>query len=325
MRFLTRRFLFYLVAFFVAITFNFLIPRLMVGDPVQLIIARFQGRIEPSAVDSIKATFGFVQGPLIDQYFTYLSNLAQGNLGLSILQYPAPVAQVIGASIGWTLRLVGTATILAFLIGTLLGTLAAWRRGGFIDSVLLPFLAILNAFPYFWLALLVVYIFGFQLRIFPMSFASDISLTPDWGNTEYVLSVVEHALLPMTTIILTALGGWMLGMRNNMIGVLSQDYIVMAQAKGLSDRRVMLTYAARNAILPSLTGFAMSIGFVLGGAIITEIVFSYPGVGFTLLQAVNSRDYPVTQAIFLLITLTVLFANFAADIAYVLMDPRARS
>lgn len=325
MRFLTRRFLFYLVAFFVAITFNFLIPRLMVGDPVQLIIARFQGRIEPSAVDSIKATFGFVQGPLIDQYFTYLSNLAQGNLGLSILQYPAPVAQVIGASIGWTLRLVGTATILAFLIGTLLGTLAAWRRGGFIDSVLLPFLAILNAFPYFWLALLVVYIFGFQLRIFPMSFASDISLTPDWGNTEYVLSVVEHALLPMTTIILTALGGWMLGMRNNMIGVLSQDYIVMAQAKGLSDRRVMLTYAARNAILPSLTGFAMSIGFVIGGAIITEIVFSYPGVGFTLLQAVNSRDYPVTQAIFLLITLTVLFANFAADIAYVLMDPRARS
>lgn len=325
MRFLTRRFLFYLVAFFVAITFNFLIPRLMVGDPVQLIIARFQGRIEPSAVDAIKATFGFVQGPLIDQYFTYLSNLAQGNFGLSILQYPAPVAQVIGASIGWTLRLVGTATILAFLIGTLLGTLAAWRRGGFIDSVLLPFLAILNAFPYFWLALLVVYIFGFQLRIFPMSFASDISLTPDWGNTEYVLSVVQHALLPMTTIILTALGGWMLGMRNNMIGVLSQDYIVMAQAKGLSDRRVMLTYAARNAILPSLTGFAMSIGFVIGGAIITEIVFSYPGVGFTLLQAVNSRDYPVTQAIFLLITLTVLFANFAADIAYVLMDPRARS
>jgi peptide/nickel transport system permease protein len=325
MRFLTRRLLFYLVAFFIAITLNFLIPRLMVGDPVQLLIARFQGRIEPSAVDSIKATFGFVQGPLIDQYITYISNLAQGNLGVSILQYPAPVSQVIGSSIAWTLRLIGTATILAFIIGTLLGTIAAWRRGGIIDSVLLPFLAIMNAFPYFWLALLAVYVFGFQLKIFPMSFASDISLTPDWGDTRYVLSVVEHAILPMTTIIITALGGWMLGMRNNMIGVLSQDYIVMAQAKGLSDRRVMLTYAARNAILPSLTGFAMSIGFVIGGAIITEIVFSYPGVGFTLLQAVNSRDYPVTQAIFLMITLAVLFANFVADVAYVLMDPRARS
>jgi peptide/nickel transport system permease protein len=325
MRFLTRRLLFYLAAFFVAITINFLIPRLMVGDPVQLIIARFQGRIEPRAVDAIKATFGFVQGPLIDQYFAYLSNLAQGNLGLSILQYPVPVAQVIGASIGWTLRLVGIATILSFVIGTMLGTIAAWRRGGKVDSILLPFLSILNAFPYFWVALLAVYVFAFQLKVFPMSHASDISLTQDWGSGEYVLSVVKHALLPMTTIILTALGGWMLGMRNNMIGVLSQDYIVMAQAKGLSDRRVMLTYAARNAILPSLTGFAMSIGFVIGGSIITEYVFSYPGVGFALLQAVNARDYPVTQAIFLLITLTVLLANFIADIAYVLMDPRARS
>jgi peptide/nickel transport system permease protein len=128
----------------------------------------------------------------------------------------------------------------------------------------------------------------------------------------------------MTTIVVTALGGWMLGMRNNMIGVLSQDYIVMAQAKGLSDRRVMLTYAARNAILPSLTGFAMSLGFVFGGAIVTEIVFSYPGIGFTLLQAVNARDYPLMQAIFLIITLAVLVANFLADVAYVLLDPRAR-
>jgi peptide/nickel transport system permease protein len=325
MRFLTRRFVFYIIAFFVALTLNFLIPRLMVGDPVQLLIARFQGRIEPRAVDAIKETFGFVQGPLIDQYFTYLSNLAQGNLGVSILQYPTPVTRVIGASIAWTLRLVGTATILAFILGTLLGTIAAWRRGRFVDSTLLPFFAILNAFPYFWLALLVVYIFAFQLKIFPMSHASDVSLTPDWSSTEYVVSVVEHAMLPLITIILTAMGGWMLGMRNSMIGVLSQDYIVLAEAKGLSDRRVMFMYAARNAVLPNLTGFAMSLGFVIGGAIITEIVFSYPGVGFTLLQAVNARDYPVTQAIFLLITLTVLFANFVADIAYVVLDPRVRA
>jgi peptide/nickel transport system permease protein len=139
-----------------------------------------------------------------------------------------------------------------------------------------------------------------------------------------VSSVIEHALLPMMTIIITGVGAWMLAMRNNMIGVLSQDYIVMAQAKGLSDRRVMLTYAARNAILPSLTGFAMSLAFVVGGALVIEVVFSYPGVGFTLLQAVGSRDYPLMQAIFLLITLAVLVANFIADVAYVLLDPRVR-
>lgn len=324
MRFLTRRLLFYLAAFIVAMALNFLIPRLMVGDPVQLIIARFQGRIEPRAVDAIRATFGFVQGPLPEQFATYVSNVVQLNFGPSVSQFPVPVMQVIGSSIGWTLRLVGIATLLAFSIGTLLGTIAAWRRGRFVDSYLLPVLGVLNAFPYFWLAMLIVYVFAFNLRWFPMSHAADISLTPDWGSGPYVLSVLKHGLLPMTTIVLTALGGWMLGMRNNMIGVLSQDYIVMAQAKGLSDRRVMLTYAARNAILPSLTGFAMSLGFVFGGAIVTEIVFSYPGVGFTLLQAVNARDYPLMQAIFLIITLAVLIANFLADVAYVLLDPRAR-
>lgn len=324
MRFLTRRLAFYLAALFVAVTLNFLIPRLMVGDPVQLIIARFQGRIEPRAIDAIKATFGFVQGPLLDQYVAYLGNLLQGNFGPSVLNFPVPVVQVLSSSIGWTLRLVGLATILAFSIGTLFGIVAAWRRGGFVDSYLLPVLGMLNAFPYFWLAMLVVYVFAFQLRWFPMSHASDISLRQDWGSWEYVSSVIEHAILPMTTIVITALGGWMLGMRNNMIGVLSQDYIIMAQAKGLSDRRVMFTYAARNAILPSLTGFAMSLGFVIGGALVTEIVFSYPGVGYTLLLAVNARDYGLMQAIFLLITVAVLVANFVADITYVLLDPRAR-
>lgn len=324
MRFLTRRLLFYFAAFVVAMALNFLIPRLMVGDPVQLIIARFQGRIEPRAVDAIRETFGFVQGPLPEQFLTYVRSVAQMNFGPSVSQFPVPVTQIISTSVGWTLRLVGLATILTFAIGTLLGTIAAWRRGRFIDSYVLPVLAAINAFPYFWLAMLVIYIFAFNLRWLPMSHASDISLTPDWGSGPYVLSVIEHAILPMTTIVVTALGGWMLGMRNNMIGVLSQDYIVMAQAKGLSDRRVMLTYAARNAILPSLTGFAMSLGFVFGGAIVTEIVFSYPGIGFTLLQAVNARDYPLMQAIFLIITLAVLIANFLADVAYVLLDPRAR-
>jgi peptide/nickel transport system permease protein len=324
MRFLARRLAFYLVAAFVAITLNFLIPRLMSGDPVQLIFARFQGRVDPRALESLQATFGFVRGPLHEQYITYLGNLLRGDFGLSILNFPVPVANILGTSLAWTLRLIGTATIIAFVVGTLFGIVAAWRRGGLMDSVVLPALSMINAFPYFFIALLVIYFFAFNLHWFPMSHAADISLAVDWNSWEYVSSVINHAILPMATIVITAMGGWMLGMRNNMIGVLSQDYIVMAQAKGLSDLRVMFTYAARNAILPSLTGFAMSLGFVVGGALITEQVFSYPGMGFTLLQAVNARDYPLMQAIFLMITLAVLIANFMADLAYVLLDPRAR-
>jgi peptide/nickel transport system permease protein len=315
MRYLLRRFLFYLVAAYVAITLNFFLPRLMAGDPVQVMFGKFQGRMDPRAVESLKETFGFVDGPITVQYITYLKHLSQGNLGTSLTAFPVPVADVIGTSVLWTLRLLGTATIFAFLIGTTLGMLAAWHRG--IASAL-------GAFPFFFVAMLALYEFAFVQGWFPIGHAYDVSLQKDWTDANFVRSVIEHTTLPMLTIVATALGGWMLGMRNNMIGVLAEDYITMAQAKGLSDRRVMFTYAARNAILPSLTGFAMSLGFVIGGALVVEIVFAYPGMGFTLLNAVNGRDYPLMQGIFLMITLSVLVANFLADVTYVLMDPRAR-
>jgi peptide/nickel transport system permease protein len=324
MRFLIRRFLFYLVAAYVAITINFFLPRLMVGDPVQVMFGKFQGRMDPRAVESLKATFGFVDGPLSKQYLTYLRNLAHGNLGTSLTAFPVPVTDVIHASLLWSLRLVGSATIFAFGIGMLLGIIAAWHRGKFVDSFVLPVASVLSAFPFFWVAMLALYLFAFVLGWFPIGHSYDVALKVDWGDALFVRSVFRHTLLPMITIVITAIGGWMLGMRNNMIGVLSEDYITMAQAKGLSDRRVMLTYAARNAILPSLTGFAMSLGFVIGGALVVEIVFAYPGMGFALLNAVNGRDYPLMQGVFLLLTLAVLAANFIADIAYVLMDPRAR-
>ncbi|MEP7290663.1 MAG: ABC transporter permease [Chloroflexota bacterium] len=324
MRFLTRRIGFYLVAAFIAITLNFLIPRMMTGDPVTLMFARFQGRLDPRAIDSLKAAFGFVDGPILQQYLTYWQNLIKGDLGISVSAFPVPVLTVLGTGLGWTLRLAGTATIISFIIGTLLGIVAAWRRGKFADSYILPTLSLLGAFPYFFIAMLALYVFALNLGWFPLNHASDINLNQDWGSTEYILSVIHHALLPAFTIVITSMGGWMLGMRNNMIGILSQDFIVMAQAKGLRDRRVMITYAARNAILPSLTGFAISLGFVLAGAFLTEIVFNYPGIGFMLLNAVNSRDYPLMQGIFLMITLAVLLANLVVDIIYVLLDPRAR-
>jgi peptide/nickel transport system permease protein len=182
----------------------------------------------------------------------------------------------------------------------------------------------MGAFPYFFVALCALYFFGMNLGWFPIYHAFDQDLSVDWGSWQFIQSVLHHATLPALTIIITSVGGWMLGMRNNMIGVLSQDYIVMAQAKGLSERRVVLTYAARNAILPSLTGFAMSLGFILGGSLLVEVVFSYPGMGFLLLSAVNTRDYPLMQGIFLMITLAVLIANFLVDLFYVFLDPRAR-
>ncbi len=325
MRFLVRRLGFYLIALAVAVTINFALPRLMPGDPVQLMFARFQGRLDPRAMESLYETFGFVQGPIFTQYTTYVSNLLQGDLGLSIAQFPQPVSEALGIGIGWTLRLVGLATIIAFVFGVLLGIGAAWKRGGLVDSIVLPITGLLSAFPYFWLAMLILYGLALGAGLFPLRHAYDVNMNRDWSSPEFVLNVVHHMMLPALTIVITSIGGWMLGMRNNMIGVLSEDYITMAQAKGLSDRRIRYTYAARNAILPSITGFAMSLGFVLGGALLTEIVFSYPGMGYTLLLAVNARDYPLMQGGFLMITLAVLLANMIADFAYVLLDPRVRA
>lgn len=324
MRFLVRRFLFYLAAAYIAVSLNFFLPRLMVGDPVQVMFGRFQGRLDPRAYDALKAAFGFVDEPLLKQYTTYLGKLLQGDMGLSLTNFPVPVTTVIQSSMLWTIRLIGTSAILAFCIGISLGVIAAWRRGKFVDSFVLPVASILGAFPYFWIAMISLYYFAFIQGWFPITHAYNVAIRKDWSNPDFVLSVVKHAILPMITIVVTSFGGWMLGMRNNMIGILAEDFIVMAQAKGLSDRRVMITYAARNAILPSLTGFAMALGFVIGGALVVEIVFAYPGMGHMLLRSVQGRDYPLMQGIFLMITVAVLIANFTADVIYVLLDPRAR-
>lgn len=323
-RYLRRRMVFYLIAIFYAITINFIIPRLMPGNPVQLMFAQYQGRIDDRAREAIEQQLGFADGPLHEQYLIYLRRIFTLDFGPSIMGFPIPVSQIIESSLRWTLFLVGIATVMSFALGILSGIIAAWRRGSRIDTILLPIASSLGAFPYFFVAMLAVYILGFRLDIFPTSHAYNTAIKQNWTSPEFLWSVVHHMTLPLLTMVFTAFGGWMLGMRNNMIGVLSQDYIVMAEAKGLSDRRTMFTYAARNAILPSLTAFAMSFSFALGGALLVEIVFSYPGMGYTLLQAINSRDYPTMQAIFLMLSVIVMLANFIADMSYVLLDPRAR-
>ncbi|HEY7125937.1 MAG TPA: ABC transporter permease [Ktedonobacterales bacterium] len=324
MRYLLRRSGFYLIALWAAITLNFLIPRLMPGDPVLLLVAKLQGRLDPRAIQALRLEFGLnTNESLFTQYLRYLGDLAHGNFGISINYYPTPVSEVVRTGLFWTLGLVGVATIISFVLGTALGAIAAWKRGSWFDTTFSPLLTFFQGIPYFWLALLLLFTLGFLLKWFPLFGGYSIDLQPAL-TPEFVLSVAYHAVLPALTIVISSVAGWMLGMRNPMIATLSEDYVLMAQAKGLSERRVLITYAARNAILPNITGFAISLGFVISGALLTEIIFSYPGVGFILLSAVQAEDYPLMQAIFLIIAVAVLVANFLADVFYVALDPRVR-
>ena len=324
MRFILRRLGFYLIAFWASITLNFLLPRFMPGDPVSRMFARTQGKMQPEQIDALRKLLGVDDRPLWEQYIDYLHNIVTGNMGISISRFPAPVTEVIAAQIGWTLLLGGTALVIAAVVGNLLGILAAWRRGGAIDSALPPVLIFIGSFPYFWLAMGALYLFGVILGWSPLRHAFTDGLEPAF-TWEFIGDVGAHLVLPALTIVLVSIGGWMLGMRNTMIATNSEDYITMAEAKGLRPGRIMFRYAARNAMLPSVTSFGMSLGFVVGGAMLTEVVFAYPGVGYQLLNAVQGLDYPLMQGLFLTITAAVLLANFLVDILYVRLDPRVRS
>lgn len=322
MAFVLRRLGLYAVIAWAAITINFLIPRLMPGDPVDLLVTRLKGQVDPTAIAALRKAFGLSDAPLISQYWSYLGSLAHGDLGLSIGFYPTPVIQVIGSTLPWTLGLIGVCTVISFVLGTGAGIVAAWRRGGWAD-LLVPSTTFLHSIPYFWMALMLVFVFGVVLGWLPVSGAYDTDLLPSL-SWDFVGSVLYHALLPAVTIVVSSIAGWLLGMRNMMVTTLGEDYVTLAQAKGLTQKRVMIMYAARNAVLPSFTGFALSLGFVVGGSILTEVIFSYPGVGQTLFQAVQNEDFPLMQGLFLVISLSVLVANLIADLAYVLLDPRIR-
>jgi peptide/nickel transport system permease protein len=324
MRHLLRRIGFYLVALWASATLNFLIPRLAPGNPAQTLMARLHGRLTPQAQHALEILFGINHDPLWAQYLQYLNNLLHGNLGVSITYFPTPVSEVIAQEIPWTLMLVGIALVISFVLGTLLGVIVAWRRGSRLDAILSPLFTFLSAIPYFWLALILLYVLGFLLNWFPINGGYDTDNTVPGLTPDFVLSAILHGILPAFTIVISSIAGWLLGMRNAMITTLSEDYVLMAEAKGLSSRRVMLVYAARNAILPNITSFALSLGFVVSGALLTEIVFSYPGIGYALLEAVTNLDYALLQGIFLIIALAVLAANFLADLLYVALDPRVR-
>jgi peptide/nickel transport system permease protein len=325
MAYIAGRIGFYLLTAWAAITMNFFIPRLMPGNPVQLLVSRMSqaGPITPGLMRSLTVAFGLnTKSSLLSQYWGYWDQLFHGNLGTSITYYPSSAASVIATALPWTIGLVGTATIIAFIIGTLIGAVAAWRRGSWLD-VALPATTFLQAIPYFWLGLVIIEVFAVTLGWFPVSggFAQGLAVS---FNGTFLRSAAYYAVLPGLTIVVASMAGWLLGMRNMMVTTLDEDYVLVAQAKGLAQRRVMLSYAARNAILPNFASFALSLGFVVSGALLIEYVFSYPGIGYVLFEAVSNEDYPLMQAIFLIITLAVLGANLLADLVYVLLDPRAR-
>jgi peptide/nickel transport system permease protein len=274
-------------------------------------------------MQALQATFGFSNAPLWKQYLRYLAHVVRGDLGISISYFPATVGGVIAQALVWTILLMGLAVILSFAIGTLLGIVSAWKRGGWLDDIAPPLLTLLGSFPYFWLAMVTLFLFGFELGWFPVRHAYDDQLTPGL-NLPFLCSVCQHAVLPAVTVVAVSVGGWMLSMRSALINVLAEDYVLFAHAKGLSSRRIMLAYAARNALLPNVTGFGMALGFVLSGSLLTEIVFSYPGQGYLLVRAVKSLDYPLIQGLFLTTTLAVLLANWLVDVATVWLDPRTR-
>jgi peptide/nickel transport system permease protein len=323
MRVIVRRLGFYLVTAIVAVSLDFMIPRLIPGNPVDAILSKMRGQtISTATINALDEQFGVnTKASLWAQYTQYWDNVLHANFGVSVGNGFEPVTSVIRAAAPWTLGLVGVATVMSFVFGTLIGALVAWRRGTWLDS-LLPAVTFFQAAPYFFLAFLAVDLFAIKLGWFPAENAYQNLDFPAF-NWTYISDVLDHAVLPALTIVVASAAGWIVGMRNVMLTTMDEDYVLIAAAKGLQKRRV-IWYAARNAILPNIAGFALAIGFIVSGALLTEIVFSYPGLGLLLVTAVGNDDYGLLQGIFLLITFAVLLANLIADFAYVFLDPRTR-
>jgi peptide/nickel transport system permease protein len=309
-----------------AVTLNFIIPRLMPGNPAEVILAKFrsQGQVSASQIHAIEVMLGLnTHQSLFQQYILYWKKVFTFDFGLSYTFYPEHVSSLIGQALPWTLVLLGITGILGFIIGSGLGVFTAWRNGTKLDSILTISSTFTQVFPYFWVAMLAVYVLGYTLQWFPLSQGYSSDFTPSL-NLQFLNSALYHSVLPAFTILVTSLGGWLLTMRNNMVAVMAEDYMTLAQAKGLTNKKVAVSYGGRNAMLPSLTSFALMIGTLVGGNVIVEQVFAYPGLGNLLFTAVQNQDYPLMQGIFLIIVICVVLANFLADIFMVLIDPRIR-
>ena len=323
MRILLRRLGFYLAAFAIAVVLNFFIPRLMPGDPLTRLMAVFKGKLTQGQLDGLRHAYGF-DGGLGYQFWVYIRGLSRLDFGVSSMTYPAPTSDLLFYAAGWTLFLVGIATALSFGIGILMGIYSAWHRGGWFDAVFTPVNVMFTSFTPAVVALILYYGLALKWQAFPVGRAESNGVTAGM-SLAYVRDVAWHAVLPVLSIVLVNYGSWHLGMRNSIINLLNEDFVILARAKGLDDRRIRNRYVARNAMLPQVASLALSFGYVLGGALITEVVFNYPGLGKFSLSAIEARDYSFISGQMLLLTASVLVANLISDVVNVILDPRLRS
>ncbi len=320
LRVLTAKIGGYLLVLWIAVTLNFVLPRLLPGNPLTLLAGEEANLLTAAQRHEVLAAAGLDQ-PLPVQYGRYLAALLHGDFGYSY-QYHRPIAAVLADRLPWTLLLTGSGLLLATLLGTSLGAWAAWRRGGRRDLGLLTLFMVLESLPAFWVGILLVALFAVQWPLFP-TFGGVTAGVPLTGMA-YIADVGRHLVLPLLTLTLASISGPFLIARAALLGVLGEEYLMVARAKGLAERQILFRHALRNALLPITTVFALNLAFAFGGATVVETVFSYPGIGRLIYEAVLSRDYPVLQAAFLLITLLVIAANVLADLAYPLLDPRVR-
>ncbi|MCI8920835.1 ABC transporter permease [Oscillospiraceae bacterium 21-37] len=318
-KYVCKRFISALFTLWVALTFNFLLPRMMGGDPAEYLASQSAlGSAEYA--QQVREQFGLDKS-IFEQYARYLGGLFQGDLGVSYTNFPIPVSDIITQAIPWTLLVVIISTLLSFLIAWIIGTLAALKKGSWFDNLAVGTSFYIQSIPYFWVGMLLVMGLGYYLGWFPMGHA----MTPgaELGNFwAKAGNIAYHACLPVLSLVIVSLAGRMIMMRSNILQVFSEDYIVLAQAKGLRRSKILTKYALRNALLPSFTGLMLSLGQAVGGAIATEIIFSYPGIGLTIMNAILSHDYPLVQGCFAIIALSVVAINFLADLIYPLIDPR---
>lgn len=326
--FLGKRLAIYLATAVVAVALNFFIPRFIPGDPVVALVKQLEQqtgtRMSAEQVSALYSLYGDPNQNLLQQFITYVSDVFRGDFGLSVMRYPTPVGQLIAEAMPWTIFLAGVTTILAWVIGTALGSVVGWKPGSRLDNILTPASQLFTSFPAFWIGMVILWAFSFILGWFPRAGGYSPDVPFEINNVFFLLSVLEYGALPMFTLILVGFAGWLFSMRNMMVTTISEDYVTLAKAKGLPERQVMFRYAARNALLPNVTNLAMAMGGIVGGTVLAEIVFTYPGVGMLLLQSIVSQDYPLMQTIFLMLVLSVLVANFIADSIYVILDPRTR-
>jgi peptide/nickel transport system permease protein len=324
-----RRILLFFVVVWAATTFIFFLPKLAPGrnpivERIGMMVAT--GGVNSAGmqqmVDAYQAKFG-LDKPLWVQYLTYLGDLSHGDLGYSLMLYPTKVMDIILVSIPWTIGLLTVSTLIAFTLGTLLGGLLAWPRSPQFIQYLLPPLFMFSVVPYYLFGLILVYLLAFQLRIFPMSGSSQYGVVTSF-SLGFAVDVVYHSILPALSIILASLGFWALGMRAMMVSISGEDYMLLADAKGLKSKRIFLRYAMRNALLPQTTTLALSLGTILSGALLVEIVFNYAGMGAVLFRAVSGFDYFTIYGVVFFIIVGVAFATLALDLVYPLLDPRIR-